>query len=366
MYFSRKKTNENLLFPHCFLHLSRGLHDVHGVYKNPRGIHEVHEVHPLYHVVMQCMVQVRIIRYGSSSHHFFDNFDSFFFSHHFDHFSPTSVYRTWGSIDKRGTGERAIRDCTSPDMLQAGGATPALTAIVGSKTASQLIAASGGLAKLSQQTDAQLRHLGHDALLPEFPVLRHLHAGFLAFCPFIVGLFGDDLDRDDHKTVAKAIELTGRKALMAAKLDVSGGSSSGDKVAALLSELEAAVAKASAKGKSSLDDDKALPLPEIHMAGGGDNPRRGGRKVQAKRLLEAPSTLEKAQAYVQMGVAFDDQAHAVYNLREVRAEMEQQRRLQAKKALLLAAAGAAGGKGGNGTKRSREEEEYQDLLRISL
>ncbi len=241
-------------------------------------------------------------------------------------------------------------------------ATPTLTAIVGSTVAGQLLVQAGGLAKLSQQSDSQLRHMGYDELLPSFPVLRHLHAGFIAFCPLITALFGDCLDQDDHKTVAKALELTGRKALAAAKMDLAGPAADGSGQH-LRTELEEAIDKARRKGKSGADDDRALPLPDVRMAT-GDQARRGGRKAKAQRLLEAPSVLEKAQAFVCMGADMEEQRAQIYSLREVRAEMEQRRRLQTKRTMLAAA--STDGGGSIAAKRGREEEEYKDLLQIRL
>jgi hypothetical protein len=239
---------------------------------------------------------------------------------------------------------------------------PTLTAIVGPVAARQLLASAGGLAKLAQMTESQLRHLGYDDLVPSFPVLRNLHGGHIALCPLLTTIFGERLDLDDHKTIAKAVELTGRKALVAAKTDLSGGlTSQGSDTAgeAMRAELEAAIDKARRRGKSGADDDRPLPVPEVRLASaaGGAQTRRGGRKVQQARLLDAPTVLEKAQAYVRMGQAVEEQQQQLYDMREVRAELEQRRRLQAKKAATTT---------GGGVKRARAEDEYKDLLQIRL
>ena len=248
-------------------------------------------------------------------------------------------------------------------MNQAAGvpaaAPVALKHLVGDVVASQLVHTAGGLSKLAQLSESALRHLGYDELVPTFPVLRHIHAGFVAFCPIMTATFGESLDQDDHKTIAKVLELVGRKSLAAVKVDLAGDDAAlvGSR---LRTELEEAMQKSMTKGKSGADDDRALPAPDVRMAT-GDQARRGGRKAKAQKLLTAPSALEKAQAYVCMGVDIDEQRANLYSLREVRAEILQRRKLQAKRMQQ----GLQPTQGGQ-AKRSREEDEYKDLLQIRL
>ncbi|WFD33347.1 U4/U6-U5 snRNP complex subunit prp31 [Malassezia cuniculi] len=175
---------------------------------------------------------------------------------------------------------------------------PNMSALVGTRVATKLLGAAGGLTALAKIPACNLHLLGaarkHSGGLSTIHGASTRYSGFLAQARLVADT------PEDYRT--QALRMIAGKATLAARMDASGGASarSGDYGRALYAEVEKKIEKLLEPPPAKLI--KALPVPTE----GGRKQRRGGRRARKFRELYGQTELGKMANRVEFGKAEEE------------------------------------------------------------
>lgn len=175
---------------------------------------------------------------------------------------------------------------------------PNMSALVGTRTATKLLGAAGGLAALAKIPACNLHLLGaarkHSGGLSTIHGASTRFSGFLAQAELVAET------PEEYRT--QALRMVAGKATLAARMDASGGAGarSGEYGRALYAEIEHKIEKLLEPPPAKLI--KALPVPTE----GGRKQRRGGRRARKFREMNGLTELRKMANRVEFGKAEEE------------------------------------------------------------
>lgn len=238
---------------------------------------------------------------------------------------------------------------------------PNLCELIGLEVCERLLGHAGSLDNLANLSDTALRLCGLDARSGEEGAHttrgKSLQAGYLLEAPVFVRYFGnDEIRAHDLKAARKSLALLARRCVLAARVDLAGGTSDGSFGRKELDSVRGAFERLCAEGKVSAVDEQALPVPEVRQRGEPVKKRRGGfaeYKKWQRRQSEPVSVVEKALTRVRMGVSEEEQRDLLLQRSDIRVGLMEERERELQRA---------------GRKKARNEvhDEYDDLLDITL
>lgn len=174
---------------------------------------------------------------------------------------------------------------------------PNTAALVGTKVAARLIAATGGVRELALCPSNNLQVIGYDpskaADLQGYSLIRLMpHVGFVGECDMV-----KDLADSDYAKVA--VRLLAAKLAMASRADAARSHSDGAFGLKLKAEVEARLEKRMEPAPYKIDNPLPPPITQARK-------KRGGKRARRLKELTAPTELRRLQNRIAFGTATED------------------------------------------------------------